>query len=115
MLFDGKFLVQSNFIGKVYSYEIVNNISDFKAGDCIITKFLNPDLSLLINKIDLIITENGSSLSHLAIIARDYDKKILIVKDIINRIKKRGKLSLYVNNGDVKIEIKIIFHNSIVG
>jgi len=53
-------------------YKIINSLNDFDdISKCIIIKTLNPDYYLLFGSIKLIITENGSALSHLAIVARE--------------------------------------------
>jgi phosphohistidine swiveling domain-containing protein len=82
------------------TYEIINKIKEPTA-ETIIIKTLNPDYYLLLGKIKLIITENGSALSHLAIVAREQNIPVLLVENIINNIPEKG--SLTIKNETVKI------------
>ncbi|MFH1642960.1 MAG: PEP-utilizing enzyme [Nanoarchaeota archaeon] len=105
MKLEGEFVTKVPLNKQEFNYQFIDDLRDFKEGDCIVVKYLDPDFSMLLSDIQLIVTENGSSLSHLAIIAMEYGKCIIRVKDITNNIKNRGKLILnYVKEG-VEIEI----------
>jgi phosphohistidine swiveling domain-containing protein len=83
-------------------YKVIENIQDCNDCKCIIVKTLSPDYALLLDSIDLIICETGSVLSHLAIIAREHNKPIILIQDIIEKIPKSGDLS--INNNIIKIK-----------
>jgi len=109
MKFKGKFLVGGDLLikDKNLGYQVVEKVFDFENDkDCIIVRYLNPDFTILLSNIHLIITERGSTLSHLAIISREYGKSIIRINgEIINKIPKKGKLSLSYNQKDVEIKI----------
>lgn len=105
MIFEGKVIVNESRGGGKYNYQVVEDVMDFNKGDCIIIKSMNPDYSILLNKLDVIISEKGSVLSHLATIAREYDKTLLLVKGIINKIPKKGRLNISYEGENAKIQI----------
>lgn len=104
MILKGNFIVKQNIENKIYKYEVVDNILNYEGNECIIVYNLNPDFTLLLNKLSLIITEKGSQLSHLAIIAREYEKPVLFVENITKKIPKKGELSIVCKNEDVEIK-----------
>jgi len=106
MKYNGRFLVEHKLISKKFRYKVINQISEFSGCDCIIIKNLNPDFSILLSNIQLIITEKGSALSHLAVVAREYGKSIILVENIINKTHKTGLLGLRINPEGVEVEIK---------
>lgn len=84
-------------------YKVIENIKEFeKSCGCIIVKNLDPDYSILLGSLKLIITEAGSPLAHLAIVGREQNIPILLVEDIISKIPKTGKLSVKGNIVEVK-------------
>ena len=90
-----------NFLVKVYpaipniKYKVINDLRDFERSyRCIVVRNLNPDYYLLFNSINLIVTERGSALSHLAIIGMEYNLPIILAKNIISKIPKEGMLSV---------------------
>jgi len=105
MKLKGKLLVRTCLKTNKLKYQVLKKIFDFKKCDCIVTKYLNPDFTMLLNNIQAIITERGSGLSHLATVAREYNKTVIQVSKIINRIPKTGKLSINYNKEDVEIEV----------
>jgi phosphohistidine swiveling domain-containing protein len=105
MIFKGKVIVKEFVNEGIYNYKVIENILDFEKGDCIIVKSMNPDFSILLNQINIIISEKGSPLSHLAIIAREYNKTVVIVDNIIDKISKKGILSISYDNENTKIKI----------
>lgn len=90
------------------NYRIVKKISDFRESECIIVSYLNPDLTLLISNIKVIITERGSVLSHLAIIAREYKKAVFLAEGITRKIATRGRLLIQCNKENKNVTIKIL-------
>jgi len=105
MILKGNFIVKETINNKVYKYKIIKCVLDYKGEDCIIISHLNPDFTLLLNKVSLIITEKGSPLAHLAIIAREYQKPILVVENITNKIPKKGELSVICKNENIEIKL----------
>jgi len=105
MKLKGKLLVNTPLKTNKLKYQVIKGVTDFNKCNCIITKYLNPDFTMLLNNIQVIITERGSSLSHLAIIAREYNKTVIQASGIVGKIPKEGKLSIYNNKEDVEIEI----------
>jgi len=93
----GKFLVDTAKTLDKLSYKVIQGIEGCQ---CIVVKTLNPDYYLLFNGLKLIITETGSPLSHLAIVAREHKIPIFQVESIKN-IPAKGTLSIHQN------EIKI--------
>ncbi len=91
----GEYLNGENLNIEDIKYKVINSIKDYEDKyTCIVVKNLNPDYYLLFGSVRLIITENGSSLSHLAIVGREQGIPILRVKGITNRIAKYGELSI---------------------
>jgi phosphoenolpyruvate synthase/pyruvate phosphate dikinase len=103
----GEYLVKSsNKILKEYKYIKIKNYYDYEKGNCIVIDYMNPDFTILFSKIDLIITSKGSKLSHLAIIAKEYDKKVILCDRIYDKIKlKKGCLRVIEKEAVVYIEI----------
>jgi phosphohistidine swiveling domain-containing protein len=104
MILKGNFIVKKDIENRRYKYEIVDDILDYKGNECIIVHNLNPDFTLFLNNLSLIITEKGSPLSHLAIIAREYEKPVLAVENITKKIPERGELSIVCKNEHVEIK-----------
>jgi len=96
----GKYLVKSNSHLPQINYRIIRSIG-VSIGDvppCIVVENLNPDYYLLFGSLKLIVTENGSVLSHLAIIAREYHISVFLSnEEIIEKITEEGTLSLKEN------------------
>ncbi len=106
MIIKGKLLVGSNIVNKKFNYQVVKEVFDFQKADCIVVDYLNPDFTILLSNIRFIISERGSVLSHLAIIAREYKKSIIVVEKITNKIPKKGEMFLnFISQKDVEIEI----------
>ncbi len=80
---------------KSIPYEIIETIKPKKTLPVIIVRNLHPDFFLYFSYVSLIITEAGSKLSHLAILAHDFQKQIIICPDIISQIpNKTGLVSI---------------------
>ena len=103
LTFSFKELSNSIFKSTNFKYQIINQVNEFSSeNDCIILKGLNPDFFLLFGHLKLIITEKGSPLSHLAILAREHKLPILLAEDINDKIPHQGKL--VIEGGKIKIE-----------
>lgn len=98
---EGKIIVDGNF-PKEMSYEKISNVEDYEGSRCIITDSLNPDIFLIFGKIDCIISKRGSKLSHLAILAREYGKSIIIAN--CSETKSKGQVFIEKNNDTVTIK-----------
>ena len=105
MKLEGKLLIRSCLRTDKLKYQVLKRIFDFKKCDCIIIEYLNPDFTMLLNSIQVIITERGSRLSHLAIVAREYNRTVIQVNGIMSGVPKIGKLSINYNEENVEIEI----------
>jgi len=106
MIIKGKLLVGPNIVNKKFNYQVVKEVFDFQKADCIVVDYLNPDFTILLSNIRFIISERGSVLSHLAIIAREYKKSIIVVEKITSKIPKKGEMSLnFISQKNVEIEI----------
>lgn len=107
MKIKGDLLVNSFSQSQKLNYQIVEKVFDFKKADCIVVKYLNSDFTILLDNIQTIITERGSALSHLAIIAREYGKTIVRAKGIINKIPKTGQLLIKYDKKKRNVEIEV--------
>ena len=105
MIFEGKIIVNECVNKGLFSYQIIEDILDYKEGDCIIIKSMNPDYSMLLDQISIIIAERGSPVSHLAIIAREYNKTVIIVDNIVKKIPPTGRLNISVDEQNAKIQV----------
>lgn len=74
-----------------YTFEQVpEDVIDFDS-EALITKTLDPELQLLLGKASLIITANGSTLSHITLVANDYNIPIILVEGLsVNTLPKNG-------------------------
>jgi len=99
---NGKFIVGSNTAVSKLKYKVINGIEDFDKCSCIVVKTLNPDFYLLFSSIKLIVTEAGSALSHLAIVAREHNIPVFLAENITERIPKEGTLS--INNNEIQVD-----------
>jgi phosphohistidine swiveling domain-containing protein len=101
--FEIRLLTGSNILIPRLKYKILDSIEDFDENcECIIVKTLDPDYYLLFGSVKLIISEKGSSLSHLAIVGREHNMPIFLIEEIISKIPKEGVLSIK----DKSIEIE---------
>ncbi|MGM5482844.1 MAG: PEP-utilizing enzyme, partial [Nanobdellota archaeon] len=66
---------------------------------------LDADYTVLLNNIKLIISENGSPLAHLATVAREYNKPVLLVENILGKIPKKGSLTISNEGENVQVQI----------
>ncbi|MBT3720825.1 hypothetical protein HN789_07690 [archaeon] len=103
MKLKGKLIVKGILKNTNLSYELVNSIFDYKNSNTIIIPFLNPDYTIILNKLDVIISNSGSALSHLAVVAREYNKSVIILEKDFPKIKKYGNLKLSIKGDQVQI------------
>lgn len=96
MIASGAFLVppkKDNL--KKLKYQVIKKVSDYKKGTkVIVVSHLDPDLYLLFGSIKLIVTEKGSVLSHLSILAREHELPVFLQKALIKTIGKVGVVSV---------------------
>ena len=98
--YKGLFLVlpKKGLVLRNVNYQEINNILEYRIGtQVVIVPRLNSDYFILFGSIRLIICRNGSALSHLAILGREYDIPIFIPEKIPHKIPKSGKLSISEN------------------
>lgn len=85
-------LVKAEPEKKKLKYCIINSVFDFNEEcNCIVLDSLHPDYSILIGKIKAIITEKGSQLSHLSILAREHNISVYLAEGIKSKIPKKGR------------------------
>lgn len=106
IIVDGEF----GLSGK-YNYVRLNNFDDIKKYknikyNCILVKYLRPEFTILLPSIDLIITENGGAMAHLAIMAMSEGKSVLLANESLKMFKK-GKLEIKNTKNNYEIIIKI--------
>lgn len=64
-------------------------------GEALLTKTLDPQIQLLLGKTSLIITQNGSTLSHITLVANDYRIPIILVEDLdFNTLPENGTCTI---------------------
>lgn len=97
----GKWLVRHRIPAEM-RFEHIDKIDDYKGSECIVVPFLDPDFTVLLDKVRLIISKRGSKLAHLAIVASEYGVGIIISK---SKLKKRGKIQLKKENGEIYFEV----------
>lgn len=75
-------------------YQALEQVTDYQTGkEVILVEQLNPDFLLLFTKVKLIVTTQGSVLSHLAILAREFSLPLLKIKNK-KEIKESGQLKI---------------------
>jgi len=79
-------------------YQVIQDPLSYSHSPCIVVPHLSPDYDLLFGSLKLIITQTGSPLSHLAIVAREFNIPVFRSKNIISKINQTGLLSLTNNN-----------------
>jgi len=89
-------------------YRILTNpsqILNFKVKNkfFLLTPFLFPDYVLLFPKIEAILTVEGSILSHLAILCREYKIPVLKIKNVLREIPEEGVLTIDYKNKLIKL------------
>ncbi len=105
MTFNGTVIVGDLLAEDLIGYQMLSHVTDYDASPCIIVTSLNPDFSMILNKIRLIITEHGSPLAHLSLIAMEYGKTIIRLDQPLEDIPSSGTLSMTGNAQHVQIQI----------
>lgn len=82
-------------------YERIQSIEEFHGSACIVVKSLHPDYYLLFGSVKLIITETGSALSHLAILAREHNIPVFLAEKAA-KIPTKGTVSIRGNEMSVE-------------
>ncbi len=101
--FTGALLVSAAPFFLDVKYKIITDIRDYETGyPCIVVENLDPDYYLLFGSIGLIITGQGGVLSHLAILAREYNIPIIRIENITSEIPQKGILSIKGQKVEVK-------------
>ncbi|MFP4656982.1 MAG: PEP-utilizing enzyme [Candidatus Woesearchaeota archaeon] len=101
---EGKILVDGGALQKEMTYERLSSIEDYEGSRCIIVNTMDPDLFLVFGKIDVIISKQGSKLSHLAILAREYGKTLILADCTDENIAKKGDLKIIKEDEKARIE-----------
>ena len=100
--FKGQTLVKPTAAIGPITYQVIEDIRTFdKDTACVIVPFLDPNLFLLFGHLSLIVTEKGSVLSHLAILALEHGIPVVLVSGIIKAVPPAGNMSL--KNGEILI------------
>lgn len=105
---EAKYIVKSDLPNGKFKFQCVKEVMNLDdETNCIIVESLDPDFTLLLNSIEIIITKTGSKLAHLAIVAREYGKNILQCDEMFNhKIKKSGILEIVKTDEGAEIEIQ---------
>lgn len=93
--FSGSHLSSTGLKGKGFSYSVASDISDYSQDkQAIVVPVLFPNLFLVFGNIKLIISEKGSYLSHIAILAREQNIPVLLLPEVISKIDEKGTLDI---------------------
>jgi len=98
-----KALVEGQALDGTFTYSKINEVSDYHGEQCIVVKTLDPDYSLLLGDVQVIMSENGSALSHLAILAMEYGKTIILINGT-TAFKRKGRLKISRSSEGISIE-----------
>ena len=80
----------------------LDNIGAFKPGDILVTKATSPMWTPFIHASSAVVTELGGTLSHAAIVSREYGKPAVVgVKNATELIKDGQKIEVDGSNGEV--------------
>jgi len=86
-------ITNSNTLLNRLKYKRISLLGDYIPGmECILVKTLHPDYYLLFNNIKAIVTENGSKLSHLAILAREWQMPIYLSEEPLDNLPLEGNI-----------------------
>ncbi len=88
---------------KTLSYCTISSIKDYVEGsEVIIVSSLKREYLMLFRKISVIISEKGNELAHLAILAREFQKTLLIAPNVVSSSKKTGTVTIF--DSDITLE-----------
>lgn len=107
MKFSGKLLVEGDLDSSPrVSYQVLKNVLEAKRCECFILPNLSSSFSLVLSTVKIIITHNGSVLSHLAILAREFNKPVILIGGNTPDIPETGWLSITrKKENEVDVEI----------
>ncbi|MDQ3981075.1 MAG: PEP-utilizing enzyme, partial [Actinomycetota bacterium] len=75
-----------------------------KRGDILVVSTLDPDLATLLPRVNAVVAETGSVLSHLAIMAREYGVPAVVgVPDAVSRFPAGARISVDGTTGEVEL------------
>ncbi len=100
---EGKIIVDNLLQNVEINYEKIESIEDYEGSECIIVNVMDPDLFLIFGKVNVIISKRGSKLSHLAILAREYKKTVIIADCSDENISQTGNIRLKKEGDSVYI------------
>lgn len=82
----------------------LDDFSKFKAGDILVTRATNPAWTVLIHAASAVVTDLGGSLSHAAIVCREYGKPAVVgTKKGTKKIKTGQKITVNADDGKVLV------------
>lgn len=80
----------------------LDEIDRFKKGDILVTKATSPAWTPLIHASSAVITDLGGSLSHAAIVSREYGIPAVVgTKDATKKIKDGSKITVDGTKGEI--------------
>jgi phosphohistidine swiveling domain-containing protein len=89
-----KFIVKSRDEFDLH-FQKLNSIYDYENNNqCIVVKTLNPDFSILLSSVSLIVTLRGHALSHLAIVAKEKGITVIKIDEDFEKIPRKGRIIL---------------------
>ena len=81
-----------------------NQFSKFRVGDILVTKQTSPAWTPLFAVAKAVVTELGGTLSHAAIVAREYGIPAVVgVKEATKLIKDGGEIEIFGSEGKIEI------------
>lgn len=85
--------------GKIIVIKSKKDYYKIRNGVILITKETTPDLVIVINRIKAIVTEVDNKLCHAAIVAREFDKPILMgIKNATKKFKTGEEITINLDN-----------------
>ncbi len=83
---------------------VVHDAARVGSGDVLVTRTLDPRLSVVLPRLAAIVSESGSTLSHLAILAREYDvPAVVAVHDALSRFPPGCRVVVDGTTGEVTV------------
>ncbi|MBW6440997.1 hypothetical protein K0B03_03125 [Patescibacteria group bacterium] len=94
---------KQSVVAPVVNINSFDDYNKFKPGSVILSKNMSPNLSILIRKSKGLISESGSALSHISIIARELCVPCFVQAKINFNIKDGQYIELNGKTGDIKL------------
>jgi len=83
---------------------VVHEAARVRAGDVLVTRTLDPRLSVVLPRLAAIVSESGSTLSHLAILAREYNvPAVVAVHGALSRFPAGSRVVVDGTTGEVTV------------